>query len=54
VLNANPAGTLELRTDYTIIRHPDRYTDKRGAKIWAEVIELLAKLRPATAVREVA
>jgi DNA polymerase I len=54
VLNANPAGTHELRTDYTIIRHPDRYTDKRGAKIWAEVIELLAKLRPATAVREVA
>jgi DNA polymerase-1 len=43
VLNSDPAGTHELRTDYTIIRYPDRYSDKRGAKIWAEVTSLLAK-----------
>jgi DNA polymerase-1 len=43
VLNADAAGTHELRTDYTIIRYPDRYSDKRGAKIWTEVTGLLAK-----------
>jgi hypothetical protein len=35
-------GVHELRTDYTTIRHPDRYADSRGAKMWAEVLELLA------------
>jgi DNA polymerase I-like protein with 3'-5' exonuclease and polymerase domains len=54
VLNTNADGAHELRTDSTIIHHPDRYADKRGTKIWAEVVGLLAKLRPATAVREVA
>jgi hypothetical protein len=54
VLNADAAGTHELRTDCTIIRHPDHYSDKRGAKIWAEVLELLAKFRPAMVAREVA
>ena len=54
VLNADAAGTHELRTDYTIIHYPDRYSDKRGAKIWTEVVELLAKCRPETTAREVA
>ena len=54
VLNADAAGTHELRTDYKIIRYPDRYSDKRGAKIWTEVVELLAKCRPETTAREVA
>jgi DNA polymerase I len=42
VLNADSAGTHELRTDYKIVRYPDRYSDKRGAKIWADVLQLLA------------
>jgi hypothetical protein len=55
VLNADTAGDHELRTDYTIIRYPDSYGDKRGAKIWAEVLALLNQCRPAApAAREVA
>jgi hypothetical protein len=42
VLNATGEGTHELRTDYTIIRYPDRYSDKRGAAIWQRVMQLLA------------
>jgi hypothetical protein len=44
VLNRDASGTIELRTDYKIVRYPDRYSDKRGAKIWDEVVELLAGL----------
>lgn len=43
VLNANPDGPYELRTDATIIRHPDRFRDKRGEHMWAEVLDLLAQ-----------
>jgi hypothetical protein len=32
-----------LRTDCAIVRHPDSYSDKRGAKFWTEVTDLLAK-----------
>ena len=42
VLNATAEGAHELRTDYTIIRYPDRYSDKRGAAIWQRVMQLLA------------
>jgi DNA polymerase I len=35
----------ELRTDYTIVRHPNRYTDSRGTRMWTEVLELLAAHR---------
>jgi DNA polymerase I-like protein with 3'-5' exonuclease and polymerase domains len=42
VLNATPEGTHELRTDYTIIRYPDRFSDKRGAAIWERMLQLLA------------
>jgi DNA polymerase I-like protein with 3'-5' exonuclease and polymerase domains len=54
VLNTDAAGTHELRTDAKIIRYPDRYSDKRGDKIWSEVLELLAKCGQTAAAREVA
>ena len=38
-----PAGTHELRTDYTIVRYPDRYSDQRGQAIWNHVLQLLAE-----------
>jgi DNA polymerase I len=47
-------GRHELRTDVKIVRYPDRYSDKRGDKIWTEVTELLAKCGQTTAAREVA
>jgi DNA polymerase I len=43
VLNADPAGMHELRTDCTIIRSPDRYIDKRGEAIWQLVQQLLGE-----------
>jgi hypothetical protein len=45
VLNAEPDGPYELRTDATIIRYPDRYRDKRGQQIWTDVLELLEQCR---------
>jgi DNA polymerase family A len=45
VLNAEPNGQYELRTDATIVRYPDRYTDKRGIKTWETVLDLLARYR---------
>jgi DNA polymerase I-like protein with 3'-5' exonuclease and polymerase domains len=43
VLNQTAAGTIELRTDATPpIVHPARYQDKRGLKVWADVLEHLA------------
>ena len=45
-------GAHELRTDYKIIRHPDRYTDRRGDAVWANVLALLTNYeRQQTAVR---
>jgi DNA polymerase-1 len=41
VLNATADGTHELRTDVKVVRYPDRYSDKRGAAMWARVIGLL-------------
>jgi DNA polymerase I-like protein with 3'-5' exonuclease and polymerase domains len=41
VLNAAAAGDHELRTDAKIIRYPERYSDPRGAAMWAHVVELL-------------
>jgi hypothetical protein len=43
VLNADPSGIHELRTDCTIVRYPDRYIDKRGVQIWTKVLRLLAE-----------
>jgi DNA polymerase I len=33
---------FELGTDAAIVRYPDRYTDKRGAAMWAKVTTLIA------------
>jgi hypothetical protein len=35
----------ELRTDATIVRYPDRYSDNRGVQVWADVLELLEQYR---------
>jgi hypothetical protein len=43
VLNVDSDGTHELRTDYTIVRYPDRYSDKRGEQIWAKVLRFLTE-----------
>ena len=51
VLNANANGIHELRTDAKIIRHPERYSDPRGAAIWARVLGLLAEQDQAPGVR---
>jgi hypothetical protein len=45
VLNKDPTGTHELRTDYKIVRWPDRYSDPRGGGIWVQVLELLEQHR---------
>jgi hypothetical protein len=45
ILNPTAAGTIELRTDAKIIRHPGRYTDSRGAELWETVLKLLAERR---------
>lgn len=34
-----------LRTDATVIRHPDRYSDKRGAPMWEKVTDMLGQIR---------
>ncbi len=53
VLNADASGDHELRTDAKIIRYPNRYTDKRGDKIWEDVMQLLRQqgVQPTTARR---
>jgi len=45
IFNATADGTFELRTDYKIIRYPDRFTDSRGAEVWETVLKLLAERR---------
>jgi hypothetical protein len=52
VLNASADGDYELRTDATIVRHPDRYTDRRGAEIWDRVQHLLADYAAAIPTQE--
>jgi DNA polymerase-1 len=34
---------FELSTDVMVVRHPDRYVDKRGVKMWGKVMEMLAR-----------
>jgi hypothetical protein len=34
-------GGFPLRTDARVVRHPDRYTDARGARFWAEVCRMM-------------
>lgn len=38
---------FELRTDVKLVRYPDRYTDERGAGMWATVCEVLAEVEAA-------
>jgi len=45
IFNATADGTFELRTDYKIIRYPDRFTDSRGTEVWETVLKLLAERR---------
>jgi hypothetical protein len=55
ILNPTSDGTIELRTDVKIIRHPGRYADSRGAELWETVLKLLADRRrqqEVNAVRE--
>ena len=40
-------GGFELRTDATLIRYPDRYSDPRGAVMWDRVIRLIAATQQA-------
>jgi hypothetical protein len=45
VLNPTADGTIALRTDAKIIRHPGRYTDSRGTELWETVLRLLSERR---------
>src|SRR5262249_46495670 len=45
ILNPTADGTIELRTDVKIIRHPGRYTDSRGTELWETVLGLLDEHR---------
>jgi hypothetical protein len=42
VFNATADGQHELRTDATIVRYPEHYSDKRGAAMWDHVLEFLS------------
>ena len=37
-------GGFELSTDAVIVRYPDRYADKRGTRMWAEVTSLIEQI----------
>lgn len=41
---------FELGTDASVVRYPHRYSDERGAKMWAEVTSLIEQINTATAV----
>ncbi|MGM0488441.1 MAG: DNA polymerase [Planctomycetota bacterium] len=41
---------FELRSDAEVVRHPDRYSDKRGKKMWQTVLEILEDLEAETEV----
>ena len=43
VLNRTPGGTIELRTDATIVRYPDRYRRRARRRGVEHVLELLAE-----------
>ena len=47
-------GAHELRTDAKIIHYPNRYTDRRGDAVWANVLQLLAEYRQREAPCETA
>jgi DNA polymerase I len=41
---------FELGTDVSIVRYPDRYSDKRGVKMWTEVTSLIVQINTAAGV----
>jgi hypothetical protein len=45
---------FELRSDAQVVRHPERYSDPRGVKMWDTVMELLAEVCEPAEVEEVA
>jgi len=53
IFNPTTEGTFELRTDYKIIRYPDRFTDDRGTELWEIVLKLLAERRARERMAEV-
>lgn len=44
-------GGFELRSEAKIFRHPERYLDKRGQKMWDAVCEILGRRRGLRAVQ---
>ena len=44
----------ELRTDATVVKYPDRYTDKRGVEMFGEVIRLLNQYHQLQTQKDVA
>lgn len=42
-------GGMELRSDALLIRHPDRYMDPRGERMWQEVMGILGNREGAVA-----
>jgi DNA polymerase I-like protein with 3'-5' exonuclease and polymerase domains len=42
--SAQVLGGFQLRSDAKIIRHPDRYQDERGVKMWDTVWEIINNL----------
>jgi DNA polymerase I len=45
ILDTTTDGTIELRTDVKIIRHPDRFIDSRGTELWETMLKLLSERR---------
>ena len=35
---------FEIGTDAELIRHPDRFRDPRGVKLWCQIQDLTAKI----------
>lgn len=47
-------GGFELRSDANIVRHPERYMDPRGERMWRTVMEILNDLKTERRERETA
>jgi hypothetical protein len=41
--SATVLGGIEIGTDVSVVKHPDRYSDPRGRVMWDRVTELLAR-----------
>jgi DNA polymerase-1 len=37
-------GGFEVRTEAEVIKHPNRYKDERGTRMWSKVIEILERV----------